>query len=283
MNYATLNNGVTMPMEGFGVFQIPDLEQCESVVFEAIQVGYRLIDTAAVYMNEVAVGKAIKKSGVPREELFITTKLWCQDASYEGAKKAFETSLSNLDMDYIDLYLIHQPLGDYYGAYRALEELCEQGKVRAIGISNFHPDRVVDLCLNVKIVPQVNQIELHPYFQQNDALEIMKEFNILPQAWGPLAEGKHGIFTDPELAAIGAKYNKSNAQVALKWNVQRNVSIIPKSVNAGRIAENLDIWDFELSEEDMAVIAAKDLGYSMIINHRDPMLVRGLNSYKIHQ
>ncbi|WP_321380306.1 aldo/keto reductase [Trichococcus shcherbakoviae] len=282
MEYAILNNGVKIPMEGFGVFQVPDQAQCEQVVLEAIESGYRLIDTAAVYMNEEAVGAAIKKSGVPREELFITTKLWSQDANYTAAKVAFQTSLDKLGLDYIDLYMIHQPLGDYYGAYRALEELYKEGKIKAIGICNFYPDRVVDLCMNVEIKPQVNQIELHPYFQQEDALKVMKEFAVQPQAWGPLAEGKHGIFTDPILAEIGAKYGKSNAQVVLKWNAQRGVIVIPKSVNASRIKENFDIWDFELSQEDMDAIAKMDFGHSEIIDHRNPELVKGLLSFNIH-
>lgn len=282
MEYAILNNGVKIPMEGFGVFQVPDQAQCEQVVLEAIESGYRLIDTAAVYMNEEAVGAAIKKSGVSREELFITTKLWSQDANYAAAKAAFQTSLDKLGLDYIDLYMIHQPLGDYYGAYRALEELYKEGKIKAIGICNFYPDRVVDLCMNVEIKPQVNQIELHPYFQQGDALKVMKEFAVQPQAWGPLAEGKHGIFTDPILAEIGGKYGKSNAQVVLKWNAQRGVIVIPKSVNESRIKENFDIWDFELSQEDMEAIASMDLGHSEIIDHHNPELVKGLLSFNIH-
>ena len=271
MEYAILNNGVKIPMEGFGVFQVPDQAQCEQVVLEAIESGYRLIDTAAVYMNEEAVGAAIKKSGVSRDELFITTKLWSQDANYAAAKVAFQTSLDKLGLDYIDLYMIHQPLGDYYGAYRALEELYKEGKIKAIGICNFYPDRVVDLCMNVEIKPQVNQIELHPYFQQEDALKVMKEFAVQPQAWGPLAEGKHGIFTDPILAEIGGKYGKTNAQVVLKWNAQRGVIVIPKSVNESRIKENFDIWDFELSQEDMDAIAKMDLGHACAErNHRPP-------------
>ncbi|WP_320162950.1 aldo/keto reductase [uncultured Trichococcus sp.] len=282
MEYAILNNGVKIPMEGFGVFQVPDQAQCEQVVLEAIESGYRLIDTAAVYMNEEAVGAAIKKSGVSRDELFITTKLWSQDANYAAAKVAFQTSLDKLGLDYIDLYMIHQPLGDYYGAYRALEELYKEGKIKAIGICNFYPDRVVDLCMNVEIKPQVNQIELHPYFQQEDALKVMKEFAVQPQAWGPLAEGKHGIFTDPILAEIGGKYGKTNAQVVLKWNAQRGVIVIPKSVNESRIKENFDIWDFELSQEDMDAIAKMDLGHSEIIDHHNPELVKGLLSFNIH-
>nr|WP_321291923.1 aldo/keto reductase [uncultured Trichococcus sp.] len=282
MEYAILNNGIKIPMEGFGVFQVPDQAQCEQVVLEAIKAGYRLIDTAAVYMNEEAVGAAIKKSGVSRDELFITTKLWSQDANYAAAKVAFQTSLDKLGLDYIDLYMIHQPLGDYYGAYRALEELYKEGKIKAIGICNFYPDRVVDLCMNVEIKPQVNQIELHPYFQQEDALKVMKEFAVQPQAWGPLAEGNHGIFTDPILAEIGGKYGKTNAQVVLKWNAQRGVIVIPKSVNESRIKENFDIWDFELSQEDMDAIAKMDLGHSEIIDHHNPELVKGLLSFNIH-
>ena len=221
MEFVTLNNGVKMPLEGFGVFQVPDAAQCEQAVLDAISAGYRLIDTAAAYMNEGAVGAAIAKCGVPREELFITTKLWVQDASYEGAKKAMETSLGNLGLDYIDLYLIHQPMGDYIGAYRAMEEAYQAGKLRAIGVCNFYPNRLADLCETVNVIPAVNQIELHPFFQQEDALALMKEYGVQPEAWGPFAEGNHGIFTHPVLTEIGEKYGKSAAQVALRWNVQR--------------------------------------------------------------
>ena len=276
-----LNNGVMMPLEGFGVFQIPDLAECERVTIEAIRQGYRLIDTAAVYQNEEAVGAAIAKSGVPREELFITTKLWVQDISYEAAGTAFERSLQKLGLDYLDLYLIHQPMGDFFGAWRRLEELHRAGKIRAIGVSNFYPAVLANFCETVEIKPMVNQVELHPFFQQEAALATMKEYGVVPQAWGPLAEGKHGIFTHPVLTKIGEKYGKTAAQVALRWNTQRGVSILPKSVRAERIAVNLDIWDFALNEAEMAEIAKLDLGHSEIVNHDDPAFVKWLHERRI--
>lgn len=282
MEYAVLNNGIKMPMEGFGVFQVPDPAQCEQAVMDAIASGYRLIDTAAAYMNEKAVGEAIKKCGVPREELFITTKLWVQDASYEGAKKAIQTSLDNLGLDYLDLYLIHQPMGDYIGAYRAMEEAYKEGKLRAIGVCNFYPARLADFCETVEVKPAVNQVELHPFFQQENALELMKEYGVVPEAWGPFAEGNHGIFTHPVLAKIGEKYGRSAAQVALRWNVQRGVVVIPKSVHKDRMEQNMNIWDFQLSEEDMAEIAKLDLGHSEIVNHDDPGFAKMLHGMKIH-
>ena len=259
MEYVTLSNGVKMPREGFGVFQVPEAVVCEQAVSDALSVGYRLIDTAAAYFNEEAVGTAIAKSGIPREELFITTKLWIQDAGYESAQKAFETSMQKLGLDYLDLYLIHQPMNDYYGAWRAMEELYEAGKIRAIGVCNFYPDRLTDLCLNARIAPMANQVELHPFFAQTGAIENMKSLNVQPEAWGPMAEGKHGIFTHPVLTEIGQKYGKTAAQVALRWNVQRGVVIIPKSIHKERMEENLNIWDFTLSKEDMAAIAGLDL------------------------
>ena len=277
-----LNNGVMMPLEGFGVFQIPDLAECERVTIEAIRQGYRLIDTAAAYQNEEAVGAAIAKSGVPREELFITTKLWVQDISYEAAGTAFERSLQKLGLDYLDLYLIHQPMGDFFGAWRRLEELHRAGKIRAIGVSNFYPAVLANFCETVEIKPMVNQVELHPFFQQEAALATMKEYGVVPQAWGPLAEGKHGIFTYPVLTKIGEKYGKTAAQVALRWNTQRGVSILPKSVHAERIAVNLDIWDFALNEAEMAEIAKLDLGHSEIVNHDDPAFVKWLHELRIH-
>jgi len=277
-----LNNGVMMPLEGFGVFQIPDLAECERVTIEAIRQGYRLIDTAAAYQNEEAVGTAIAKSGVPREELFITTKLWVQDISYEAAGTAFERSLQKLGLDYLDLYLIHQPMGDFFGAWRRLEELYRAGKIRAIGVSNFYPAVLANFCETVEIKPMVNQVELHPFFQQEAALATMKEYGVVPQAWGPLAEGKHGIFTHPVLTKIGEKYGKTAAQVALRWNTQRGVSILPKSVRAERIAVNLDIWDFALNEAEMAEIAKLDLGHSEIVNHDDPAFVKWLHERRIH-
>lgn len=277
-----LNNGVEMPLEGFGVFQVPDPTQCEQAVLDAIASGYRLIDTAAAYMNEEAVGKAIAKCGVPREELFITTKLWVQDASYEGAKKAIETSLQKLGLSYIDLYLIHQPMGDYIGAYRAMEEAYKEGKLKAIGVCNFYPNRLADLRETVDVIPAVNQVELHPFFQQENALALMKEYGVQPEAWGPFAEGKHGIFTHPVLTAIGQKYGKSAAQVALRWNVQRGVTVIPKSVHKERMEQNLAIWDFALSDEDMKEIAKLDMGHSEIVDHSDPGFVKMLHTMKIH-
>ena len=278
-----LNNGVEMPLEGFGVFQVPDPAVCEQAVLDAIATGYRLIDTAAAYMNEEAVGKAIAKCGVPRGELFITTKLWVQDASYEGAKAAIETSLQKLGLDYIDLYLVHQPMGDYIGAYRAMEEAYKEGKLKAIGVCNCYPQILADICETVEVKPAVNQVELHPFFQQENALALMKEYGVQPEAWGPFAEGNHGIFTHPVLTTIGQKYGKSAAQVALRWNVQRGVAVIPKSVHKERMEQNIDIWDFQLSDADMAEIAKLDIGHSEIVNHSDPKFVQMLHQMKIHE
>lgn len=282
MEYLTLNNGIKMPAEGFGVFQIPDFNQCEQSVSDAIESGYRLIDTAAAYMNEKAVGEAIKKSSIPREELFITTKLWVQDSSYDDAKKAVQTSLDNLGLDYIDLYLIHQPMGDYIGAYHAMEELYKEKKLRAIGVCNFYPERLADLCETVSVIPAVNQVELHPFFQQDNALALMKEYGIIPEAWGPFAEGRNNIFSHPVLSGIGEKYGKSAAQVALRWNIQRGIAVIPKSTHKERMEQNIDIWDFSLSNEDMESIKKLDLGHSEIVNHYDPAFVKMLHSMKIH-
>ena len=278
-----LNNGMEMPLEGFGVFQVPDPAVCEQAVLDAIESGYRLIDTAAAYMNEEAVGRAIAKCGVPREELFITTKLWVQDASYEGAKQAIETSMQKLGLSYIDLYLIHQPMGDYIGAYRAMEEAYKAGKLRAIGVCNCYPHVLADICETVAVKPAVNQVELHPFFQQENALALMREYGVHPEAWGPFAEGSHGIFTHPVLTAIGQKYGKSAAQVALRWNVQRGVTVIPKSVHKERMEQNMAIWDFQLSNEDMAEIAGLDIGHSEIVDHSDPKFVQMLHSMKIHE
>jgi len=282
MEYVTLKNDVKMPMEGFGVFQVQDAEVCEKSVSDALSAGYRLIDTAAAYFNEEAVGAAIRKSGIPRDELFITTKLWIQDAGYESAKKAFQTSLDKLGLEYLDLYLIHQPMSDYYGSWRAMEELYEAGKIRAIGVCNFYPERLTDLCMNVRVKPMVNQVELHPFFQQDAALDNMEELGVQPEAWGPLAEGKHGIFSNEALTAIAAKYGKSIAQTVLRWNIQRGVVVIPKSTHKARIEENLDIWDFTLSEEDMAAIGKLDLGHSEIIDHSAAETAKWLNGWKIH-
>ena len=277
-----LNNGVEMPLEGFGVFQVPDPAVCEQAVLDAIAAGYRLIDTAAAYGNEEAVGRAIAKCGVPREDLFLTTKLWVQDASYAGAKKAIEVSRKKLGVDSIDLYLIHQPMGDYIGAYRAMEEACAAGKLRAIGVCNCYPHVLADICETVEIRPAVNQVELHPFFQQESALALMREYGVHPEAWGPFAEGKYGIFTHPVLTEIGRKYGKSAAQVALRWNVQRDVTVIPKSVHKERMEQNLDIWDFQLSGEDMAQIAKLDIGRSEIVDHSDPKFVQMLHQMKLH-
>ena len=282
MDSITLNNGVSMPLEGFGVFQIPDQKVCKKAVLDALDTGYTLIDTAAAYRNEEAVGKAIRESGRNREDLFITTKLWVQDTSYEGAKKAFQTSLDKLGLEYLDLYLIHQAMNDYYGAWRAMEELYREGRVRAIGVCNFYPARLADLALHCDVIPAVNQVELHPFFQQAGALENMAAFGIQPEAWGPFAEGRHGIFTHPLLSEIGKKYGKSAAQVALRWNVQRGVVVIPKSTHRERMEQNISIWDFSLSQEDMDRIAALDLGHSEIIDHSDPAVIRWICGNRIH-
>jgi len=282
MDFITLNNGVKMPLEGFGVFQVPDPAVCEKAVLDAVASGYRLIDTAAAYMNEAAVGEAIKKCGVPREELFITTKLWVQDASYEGAKAAFQTSMEKLGLDHLDLYLIHQPMGDYYGAWRAMEDLYKAGKIKAIGVCNFYPHVLADFCETVDVKPAVNQVELHPFFQQKEALALMKEYSIVPEAWGPFAEGKHGIFTHPVLTAIGKKHGKTAAQVALRWNIQRGVVVIPKSVHKDRMEQNMAVWDFALTEEEMAEIEKLDLGHSEIVDHTSPAFVKMLHTMKIH-
>lgn len=283
MNYITLSNGIKMPMLGFGVFQVPDGEICERAVLDAIKSGYRLIDTAAAYQNEEAVGRAIKKSGIAREELFITTKLWVQDASYDGAKKAIELSLEKLGLEYLDLYLIHQPMGDYIGAYRAMEESYKNGRIKAIGVSNFYPERLCDLCETVDITPMVNQVELHPFFAQENALSLMKDYGIVPEAWGPFAEGNHNIFSHPVLSEIGKKYGKSAAQVALRWNVQRGVVVIPKSTHKERMEQNMNIWDFSLDTEDMNKISKLDFEKSEIVNHYDPSFVKMLHNMKIHE
>ena len=283
MEFVTLNNGIKMPLEGFGVFQVPDSSECEMAVTDALETGYRLIDTAAAYMNEEAVGAAIKKSGIPREEIFLTTKLWVQDTSYDGAKAAIETSLKKLGTDYLDLYLIHQPMGDYYGAWRAMEEGYKVDGLKAIGVCNFYPHVLADFCETVEITPMVNQIELHPFFAQQNALDLMREYDVVPEAWGPFAEGKFGIFTHPVLCEIGEKYDKSAAQVALRWNIQRGVVVIPKSTHKDRMEQNLDIWDFVLSNEDMEKISALDMGHSEIVNHYDPNFVKMLHTMKLHE
>jgi diketogulonate reductase-like aldo/keto reductase len=280
MRNVILNNGVEMPILGFGVYQIADAEECERSVVEAIRTGYRLIDTAAAYQNEEAVGRAIKRSGVAREEVFVTTKLWIQDAGYESAKQAFERSLRRLQLDYLDLYLIHQPYGDVYGSWRAMEELYRDGRVRAIGVSNFHPDRLMDLMLHNEVAPAVNQVETHPFCQQTEAQQFMREHSIQIESWGPFAEGRNNIFQNELLLSIGEKYGKSVAQVILRWLIQREVVVIPKSVRKERIVENFDVFNFELSTEDMAAIATLDTKASLFFDHRDPKMVKMLSDFK---
>jgi 2,5-diketo-D-gluconate reductase A len=276
----TLNNGVAMPLLGFGVFQIPDAEECERSVSEAIRTGYGLIDTAAAYGNEEAVGKAIQHSGVAREELFITTKLWIQDAGYERTKPAFERSLQRLQLDYLDLYLIHQPFGDVYGAWRAMEELYREGRVRAIGVSNFQPDRLMDLIVHNQVVPAVNQIETHPFHQQVETQRFLQEQGVQIESWGPFAEGQHNIFENEVLRSIANTYQKTVAQVILRWLTQRGVVAIPKSVRKERIEENFNIFDFDLSADDVAAIATLDTRTSSFFDHRDPAVVKRLGEAK---
>lgn len=283
MEYRILANGVKMPMLGYGVFQVRDHEQCRQVVKDAISVGYRLIDTAQSYMNQKAVGEAIRESGVAREEIFLTTKIWMQDNSYEKCRKAVDLALSELDTDYIGLLLLHQPMGDYYGAWRALEEAYEAGKVRAIGMANCYPQIIADMCETVRIRPMVNQVEMHPFFQQQLNVDTMDSYGVVPEAWGPFNEGKRNFFTDPILTEIGAKYGKSAAQVALRWNIQRGVVVIPKSVHKNRMEQNFDVFDFELSAEDMEKIKTMDIGHSEIIDHTDPALIKSLHAYKVHE
>jgi 2,5-diketo-D-gluconate reductase A len=275
-----LNNGLQMPILGFGVFQITDAEACERCVCEAIQTGYRLIDTAASYGNEEAVGKAIKRSGVSREELFITTKLWIQDAGFESTKNAFERSLSRLQLDYLDLYLIHQPIGDVYATWRAMEELYREGRIRAIGISNFPPDRVMDMILHHQVAPAVNQVETHPFNQQIETQTFLRENQVQIESWGPFAEGKNNIFQNELLLSLAGKYQKTVAQIILRWLTQRGVVAIPKSVRKDRIAENFDVFDVELSAEDMAAIATLDTKTTSFFNHRDPNMVKWLSGLK---
>ena len=280
MEKVILNNGVEMPVLGFGVYQVTDLNECETSVLNAINVGYRLIDTAQAYGNEVAVGKAINKSGVAREELFITTKLWVPDVRYDKAKKAFEKSLKNLGLDYLDLYLIHQPYGDVHGAWHAMEELYKEGKIRAIGVSNFQPDRVMDMIVFNQVVPAVNQIETHPFNQQIETQKFLVENKVQIESWGPFAEGRNDIFKNELLASIGKKYHKSIAQVILRWLTQRGVVAIPKSVRKERIIENFNIFDFKLSTEDMTAISTLDTGKSLFFDHRDPAVVKWIGGRK---
>lgn len=276
----TLNNGVKMPLRGYGVYQVPDPKECEESVLAALKAGYRMIDTAAIYNNEEAVGRAIKKSGIPRSEIFLITKLWVEDAGYEKAKVAFARSLKKLGTDYVDLYLIHQPFGDYYGAWRAMEEIYAEKKARAIGVSNFYPDRLVDLILHNKVTPAVNQVETHVFFQQKKAREVMKKYNVQIQSWGPFAEGKNNFFRNPILTSIGEKHGKSAAQVALRWLLQSNIVAIPKSVHEERIIQNFDIVDFELTKGEMEEISKLDTGSTLFFNHSDPSFAEFLGSLK---
>lgn len=282
MQKVKLNNGVEMPILGFGVFQIPDAAECERSVLDAIETGYRLIDTAASYMNEQAVGKAIKKCGVPRNELFITTKLWVQDTGYDNTKKAIQKSLDSLQLDYLDLYLIHQPYGDVFGSWRAMEEMYEAKKIRAIGVANFHTDRVMDLItFGGKIPPAVNQIETHPFNQQQEAQKFLQDNNVQIESWGPFAEGKNNIFHNELLVSLATKYKKSAAQVILRWLTQRGVIVIPKSVRKERMVENFNIFDFDLSVDDMESIKSLDTNTSLFFDHRDPAIIKWMGNRKL--
>lgn len=266
-------------MEGFGVFQITDLNQCRQAVSDALGSGYRLIDTASSYQNEEAVGDAVKDSGIPREDIFLTTKAWIPEMGYENTKKAFDNSLAKLKTDYIDLYLVHMPFSDYYGSWRAMEELYRDGKIRAIGVCNFLPDRLIDLCNNVTILPMVNQLEIHPFYQRADELELLKEYQIQPEAWAPFAEGMNGMFSNETLVKIAGNHHKTVAQVILRWNVQRGIIVIPKSVHKERMEENADIWDFSLSENEMKEIGRLDLGRPQMLDTRKPSEVRRCYGY----
>ncbi|MFI5634387.1 aldo/keto reductase [Streptomyces sp. NPDC051664] len=281
MQTVTLNNGIDMPILGFGVFQIPP-EETEQAVTDALAAGYRLLDTAAAYQNEEAVGRAVKKSGVPREELFVTTKLWIQDAPAQGnTERAFETSLNKLGLDYLDLYLMHQPYGDVYGQWRAMQDLYREGRIKAIGVANFYPDRLVDLIVNNDVTPAINQIETHPFFQRTADQELMREHGVQIQSWGGFAEGRNNLFTHPVLSEIAEKHGKSVAQVALRWLVQRGVVAIPKSVRTERMAENIDVFDFALTDEEMASITTLDTGGSLFFDHRDPAVVGRLGKRRL--
>lgn len=277
-----LNNGVKMPLLGFGVYRITDQKICEDSVLEALNAGYRLIDTAALYLNEEAVGRAINRSKVPREEIFVTSKVWVQDAGYENTKKAFEKSLKRLDLDYLDLYLIHQPYGDVFGSWKAMGELLDEGRVRSIGVSNFESDRVMDLMLNSGLVPAINQVETHPFQQQIELQEFMKQYNIHTESWAPFAAGRNDIFSNDLLLSLAKKYNKSVSQVILRWLIQRNIVAIPKSIHRERIVENFEIFDFEISNEDMSLIASLDTKKSVFFDHRDPAAVKRISEMKLN-
>ena len=280
MEFRTLSNGIKIPMLGFGVYQIPDHADAVRAVGAAIETGYRLIDTAQGYMNEKAVGEAVRASGIAREDIFITTKLWIQDFSFDGAIRAAERSMERLDTDYIDLLLLHQPMGDYISAWKALEKLYADGKLRAIGMANCYPHVIADLCETFSVKPMVNQVEMHPFFQQTLNLETMNGYGVIPEAWAPFDEGKRNFFSDPTLTEIGAKYGKTTAQVALRWNIQRGVVVIPKTVHEERMRQNFDVFDFALSDGDMAKIAAMDIGHSEIVNHFDPKWIKTLHGWR---
>jgi diketogulonate reductase-like aldo/keto reductase len=281
MQTIKLNNGVEIPILGFGVFQITDLAECERSVIDAIETGYTHIDTAASYMNEEAVGRGMQQSGIPREDLFITTKLWIQSKGYEGTLKAFERSLNRLQMDYVDLYLIHQPYGDVYGEWRAMEELYQKGKIRAIGVSNFQPDRIIDLMIHTQVTPAVNQIEVNPFHQQIETQKFLEDNSVMVEAWAPFAEGKNNIFQNELLGSIGAKYNKSAAQIILRWVVQRGIITLAKTTRKEKMIENISIFDFELDEEDLAAIATLDSKTSSFFDHRDPQMVKWLGEREL--
>jgi len=277
MEQVTLNNGVKMPLLGFGVFQVTDLAECQRSVEDALGVGYRLLDTAASYQNEEAVGRAIRASSIPREEIFVTTKLWVEDTGYEKTKRAFDRSMKRLALDVLDLWLIHQPYGDVFGSWRAMEELHRDGRIRAIGVSNFHPDRLMDFLVHNEVKPAVNQIETHPFHQQTEAQQLMREYGVQHESWGPFAEGKNGIFQNPLLRSIAEKHGKSIAQVVVRWLVQREIVAIPKSVRKERMAENLAVFDFKLRDEEMRAIAGLDSKTSSFFDHRDPNMVKRIS------
>lgn len=279
MEYKEFYNGVKMPVIGFGVYQIPEYEEAKKAVLTALKTGYRLIDTAQAYGNEQAIGDAVKESGIPREEIFITTKLWIQDFSYDKAIKAAELSMERLGTEYIDLLLLHQPMGDYINAWKGLETLYKDGKLKAIGMANCYPHVLADLCETFEIKPMLNQVEMHPFFQQQDNLDIMEEYGVVPEAWAPFNEGKRNFFTHPVLTEIGSKYGKTAAQTALRWNIQRGVAVIPKSVHEDRIRQNFDVFDFSLTQEDMDRIRSMDIGHSEIVNHYDPHWVKMLHTF----